>query len=108
MSSSEAPVLTSSEALVSSSLVASVPSSTAPPVQSSSMALAPASFIAPVSAIPLPSSGGGDVFAVVVPPARPSFGFAKKKVARCVDSGFILLLLSSFFWFSSVLPFINF
>ena len=80
MSSSEAPALTSSEAPMSSSLVASVPSSTAPLVQSSSTAPALASSVAPVSAIPLPSSGGGDVFAVVVPPARPSFGFAKKKV----------------------------
>ena len=80
MSSSEAPAPTSSEAPVSSSLVASVPSSTAPPVLSSFMVLAPASSVAPLSAIPLPSPGGGDVFAVVVPPARPSFGFAKKKV----------------------------
>ena len=80
MSSSDAPALTSSEALVSSSLVASVPSSTAPLVRSSSMAPAPASSAAPLSAIPLPSSGGGDVFAVVVPPVRPSFGFTKKKV----------------------------
>ena len=80
MSSSEAPAPTSSEAPVSSSLVASVPSSTAPPVQSSSTAPALASSVAPLSAIPLPSPGGRDVFAVVVPPARPSFGFAKKKV----------------------------
>ena len=80
MSSSEAPAPTSSEAPVSSYLVALVPSSTAPPVRSSSTALAPASSVAALSAIPLPSLGGGDVFAVVVPPARPSFGFAKKKV----------------------------
>ena len=80
MSPSEAPAPTSSEALVLSSLVASVPSSTAPLVRSSSTAPAPASSAAPLSAIPLPSPGGGDVFAVVVPPARPSFGFAKKKV----------------------------
>ena len=80
MSSSEAPTPTSSEAPVSSSLVASVPSSTAPLVRSSSTAPAPASSAAPLSAIPLPSPGGGGVFAVVVPPARPSFGFAKKKV----------------------------
>ena len=80
MSSSEAPVPTSSDAPVSSSLVVSVPTSTAPPVWSSSMALVPASSAAPLSAIPLPSPGGGDVFAVVVPPARPSFGFVKKKV----------------------------
>ena len=80
MSSSEAPALTSSEAPVLSSLVASVPSSTAPPVLSSVMVPALASSAAPLSAIPLLSPGGGDVFAVVVPPARPSFGFAKKKV----------------------------
>ena len=80
MSSSEAPVPTSSEAPVSSSLVASVPSFTAPLVRSSSMAPAPASSVAPLSAVLLPSPGGGDVFAVVVPPARPSLGFAKKKV----------------------------
>ena len=82
MSSSEAPVPTSSEAPASSSLVASEPSSTAPPVRSSSTAPAPASSAAPLSAVPLPSPGGGDVFAVVVPPARPSLGFAKKKVVR--------------------------
>jgi hypothetical protein len=81
VSSSEAPVPTSSEAPVSSSLVAPVPSSTAPLVQSSFTAPAPASSAAPLSVTPLPSPGGGDVFAVVVPPARPSFGFAKKKVA---------------------------
>ena len=80
MSSSEALVLTSPEAPVSSSLVASVPSSTAPLVRSSFTVPAPASSAAPLSAIPLPSPGGGDVFAVVVPPARPSLGFAKKKV----------------------------
>ena len=80
MSSSEALAPTSSEAPVSSSLVASVPSSTAPPVRRSSMAPAPTSSVAPLSAIPLPSPGGEDVFAVVVPPARPSLGFAKKKV----------------------------
>ena len=80
MSSSEVPVPTSSEAPVSSSLVAPVPSSTAPPVWSSSMAPALAPSAAPLSAIPLPSPGGGDVFTVVVPPARPSLGFAKKKV----------------------------
>ena len=80
MSSSEAPVPTSSEAPVSSSLVAPVPSSTAPPVWSSSMAPASAPFTALLSAIPLSSPGGGDVFTVVVPPARPSLGFAKKRV----------------------------
>ena len=80
MSSSEAPAPTSPDAPVSSSLVAFVPSSTALPVRSSSMAPALASSVAPLSAIPRPSPGGGDVFAVVVPPARPSLGFAKKKV----------------------------
>ena len=72
MSSSEAPVSTSSETPVSSSLEAPVPSSTASP--------APAPSAAPLPAIPLSSSGGGDVFTVVVPPARPSLGFAKKRV----------------------------
>ena len=72
MSSSEAPVSTSSETPVSSSLEAPVPSSTASP--------APAPSAAPLPAIPLSSPGGGDVFTVVVPPARPSLGFAKKKV----------------------------
>ena len=72
MSSSEAPVLTSSETPVSSSLEAPAPSSTASP--------APAPPAAPLPAIPLSSPGGGDVFTVVVPPARPSLGFAKKKV----------------------------
>ena len=80
MSSFGVPAPTSSEALVSSSLVASVPSSTAPLVRSSFTVPAPASSVAPLSAIPLPSPGGGDVFGVVVPPARPSLGFAKKKV----------------------------
>ena len=80
MSSSDAPAPTSSEAPGSSSLVASVPSCTAPPVRSSSTALAPASSAAPLSAVPLLSPGGGDVFAVVVPPWRLSLGFAKKKV----------------------------
>ena len=72
MSSSEAPVSTSSETLVSSSLEAPVPSSTVSP--------APAPSAAPLPAIPLSSPGGGDVFTVVVPPARPSLGFAKKRV----------------------------
>ncbi|XP_066342052.1 uncharacterized protein [Miscanthus floridulus] len=94
VSSSEAPAPTSSEAPVSSSLVASVPSSTAPPVRSSSTAPVPASSAAPLSAIPLPSPGGGDVFAVVVPPARPSLGFAKKKVVG-VSSSLISLSTSS-------------
>ena len=80
MSSSEAPVSTSSETPVSSSLEASVPSSTAPSVRSSSASPAPAPSAAPLPAIPLSSPGGGDVFTVVVPPARPSLGFAKKRV----------------------------
>ena len=63
---------TSSETPVSSSLEAPVPSSTASP--------APAPSAAPLPAIPLSSPGGGDVFTVVVPPARPSLGFAKKRV----------------------------
>ena len=73
MGSSEAPALASSEAPVLSSLVA--------PMLSSSEALVSASFGAPVSAIPLLPPSGGDVFAAVVPPARSSFCFAKKKVA---------------------------
>ena len=81
MGSSEAPVSTSSEASVLSSLVALVPSSSTAPVPSSSEALAPASSRAPVSAIPLLSPSGGDVFAAVVPPTRSSFYFVKKKVA---------------------------
>ena len=68
---------TSSEALVLSSLV---PSSSAPPMPSSSAAPAPASSGAPVSAIPLLSPSGGDVFAAVVPPTRPSLCFTKKKI----------------------------
>ena len=72
MSSSEAPVSTSSETPVSSSLEAPVPSSTVSP--------APAPPAAPLPAIPLSSPCGGDVFTVVVPPARPSLGFAKKRV----------------------------
>ena len=72
MSSSEAPVSTSSKTSVLSSLEAPVPSSTASP--------APAPPAAPLPAIPLSSPGGGDVFTVVVPPARPSLGFVKKRV----------------------------
>ena len=40
------------------------------------------SFGAPVHAAPLLSQGGGDVFAAVVPPARSSFGFMKKKIVE--------------------------
>ena len=88
MSFSEAPVSTSSETLVSSSLEAPVPSSTAPSVRSSSTSPAPAPSAAPalapsaalLPAVPLSSPGGRGVFTVMVPPARPSLGFAKKKV----------------------------
>ena len=48
---------------------------------SSSVALFSSSFRATVPATPLLSQGGGDVFAAVVPPARSSFGFMKKKIA---------------------------
>ena len=65
MGSSEAPALVSSIV----------------PVLSSSVAPVLASSGAPVSAIPLLPPSGRDVFATVVPPARSSFGFAKKKVA---------------------------
>jgi len=80
VSSSEAPVSTSSETPVSSSLEAPVPSSTAPSVRSSSASPAPAPSAAPLPAIPLSSPGGRDVFTVLVPPAKPSLGFAKKRV----------------------------
>ena len=82
MGSSEAPALASSKAPVLSSLVALVPSSSSAPVPSSSVAPAPISSGAPVSAIPLLLPSGRDVFAAVVPPARSSFCFAKKKIAR--------------------------
>ena len=65
MSSSKAPAPGSSIALEPSSSVALV--------TSSSRAL--------VSATPLLPLSGGDVFAVVVPPARSSFCFTKKKIA---------------------------
>ena len=67
MSSSEAHALASSEAPVLGSLVALVPSSSVAPVPSSSVAPALASSGAPVSAIPLLSPSGRDVFATVVP-----------------------------------------
>ena len=73
MGSSEAPAPVSSVALVLSSSVALVPSSSVAPVPSSSEA--------PVPAIPLLPPSGGDIFATVVPPARSSFCFAKKKIA---------------------------
>ena len=72
MGSSEAPALVSSVAPVLSSSVALVPSSSVALVLASSEALVPA--------IPLLPQSGGDVFATVVPPARSSFCFAKKKV----------------------------
>ena len=71
--SSVAPVLSSSVALVPSSSIAPVPSSSGVPVSASSGALVPA--------IPLLPPSGEDVFAAVVPLARSSFCFAKKKVA---------------------------
>ena len=51
------------------------------PVPSSSVGLVPGSSRALVPAIPLLSPSGRDVFAAVVPPARSSFCFAKKKIA---------------------------
>ena len=81
MGSSEAPAPVSSVAPVLSSSVALVPGSSGAPVPSSSGALVLASSGAPVPAIPLLPPSGGDVFAAVVPPARSSFCFAKKKIA---------------------------
>ena len=49
---------------------------------SSSRAPALSSSVAPVPAAPLLSQGGGDVFAAIVPSARSSFGFLKKKIAE--------------------------
>ena len=71
----------SSEALAPVSSIAPVLSSSVALVPSSSVAPVPASSGAPVSAIPLLPPSGGDIFAAVVPPARSSFCFAKKKVA---------------------------
>ncbi|XP_066310105.1 uncharacterized protein [Miscanthus floridulus] len=51
------------------------------PTSSSSLAPVSSSSGAPVPATPLLSQGGGDVFAAMVPPARSSFGFMKKKIA---------------------------
>ena len=65
MSSSEPPALGSSIALE----------------LSSSIALVPSSSEASVLAIPLLPPSGGDIFAAVVPPARSSFCFTKKKIA---------------------------
>ena len=49
---------------------------------SSSRVLVPGSSGAPIPAVPLLSQGGGDVFATVVPPARSSLCFTKKKIVR--------------------------
>jgi len=81
MGSSEAPALVSSVASVLSSSIALVLSSSIAPVPSSFGAPVSASSGAPVPAIPLLLPSGGDIFAAVVPPARSSFCFAKKKVA---------------------------
>ena len=66
--------ISSSEAHASGSSVA--------PVPSSSVALVPSSSGAPIPAMPLLAPSGGDVFATVVPPARSSFGFMRKKIAE--------------------------
>ena len=60
---------------------APAPVSSVAPVLSSSVALVPTSSEVLVPAIPLLPPSGGDVFAVVVPPTRSSFCFAKKKIA---------------------------
>ena len=77
MSYSEVSAPASSEVPVLSSLV---PSSSTLLMPSSSVASAPASSEALVSATPLLSPSGGNVFAAVVPPARPSLCFTKKKI----------------------------
>ena len=77
MSSSEVSAPASSKALVLSSLV---PSSSALLMPSSSAVPALASSRALVSATPLLLPSGGNVFAAVVPPARPSLCFTKKKI----------------------------
>ena len=82
MGSSKAPTSVSSVAPALSSSVALVPSSSVAPVPSSSEAPVPASSGALVPAIPLLPPSGGDIFATVVPPARSSFCFAKKKIAE--------------------------
>ena len=55
-------------------------SSSRAPMPSSSGVLVLGSSRAPVPAVPLLSQGGGDVFAAVVPPARSSLCFTKKKI----------------------------
>ena len=57
-------------------------SSSGAPALSSSVAPVPSSSGAPVTAAPLLSLSGGDVFAATVPPIRSSFGFMKKKMAE--------------------------
>ena len=47
----------------------------------SKRSLGPSSSGVLVSTTPPPLQGGGDVFAAVVPPARSSFCFTKKKIA---------------------------
>ena len=47
----------------------------------SKRSLGPSSSRVPVSTMPPPSQGGGDVFAAVVPLVRSSFCFMKKKIA---------------------------
>ena len=55
-------------------------SSSGAPAPSSSRVLVLGSSRAPVPALPLLSQGGGDVFAAVIPPARSSLCFTKKKI----------------------------
>ena len=55
-------------------------SSSGAPVPSSSGVLVLGSSGASVPAVSLLSQGGGDVFAAVVPPARSSLCFTKKKI----------------------------
>ena len=57
------------------------PGSSIAPELSSAVALVPSSSKAPVPAILLLPPSGRDVFATVVPPARSSFCFTKKKIA---------------------------
>ena len=65
-----------------SSSEALAPGSSMALVLSSSVALVPSSSRALVLAIPLLPPSGGDIFATMVPPARSSFCFTKKKIAR--------------------------
>jgi len=68
--------------LGTSSSGAPAPSSSEIPVPSSSVAPVSSSSGAPVPATPLLPPSGGDGFAAVVPPARSSFGFMRKKIAE--------------------------